>query len=279
MPPHLSSGGLQMLISTSQRGERRGGGLRLERTDDGAEPDAGLPGWLRRMEARHPEWWVLLAASAAWVWMVVPQSAGGHGHGGHAMHHGSATPAGPGIAGMALMVGAMMLPLTVPSVRHVARSGGWERRHRSIAGFLAGYLGAWTLIMVAIAGTWRVATSLAGWMAAAVAVTALATLWEVAPAAWRQMRRGGPLDTDGGGTAAACARFGAGAGVRCGGSCWALMAACVAFGHGVPLMAVLFGVQVSARYPQRPVRVLAALAVLGVCVAAIAAQGSGGHPD
>jgi predicted metal-binding membrane protein len=274
-----------MLTSTSRSGERRAGGLRLERVEDGAEPDVALLGWVGRAEARHPEWWVLLAAAAAWVWMIaMPHPGavrGGHdGHGAHAAHHGATTPAALDFGALAVMVLAMMLPLTVASVRHVARSGRWERRHRSIGGFLAGYLGVWMVIMAALASAWSMASSRAGWMAAAVAVTALAVLWEIAPAAWRQMRRsrrGSPNVEHGWRADAACARLGAGAGVRCGTSCWALMAACVAFGHGMPGMAVLFGVQLSARYPQRPVRVLAALAVLGVCAAAIAARGQDGH--
>lgn len=272
-----------MLTSTSRSGERLAGGLRLERTENGVEPHFGVLGAVRRAEARHPEWWVLLAGAAAWAWMIaIPHPGAAHGgHGGHAAHHAAAAPAPLGVGALAVMVLAMMLPLTVASVRHVARSGRWARRHRSIAGFLAGYLGVWMVMMIVLAATWSIASSLAGWRAAAVAVTTLAVLWEIAPAAWRQMRRsrrGDGLTERGWRGDAACARFGAGAGVRCGSSCWALMAACVAFGHSMPVMAVLFGVQLSARYPQRPVRIVAALAVLAVCIAAIAARGAGGHP-
>ncbi|WP_329686134.1 DUF2182 domain-containing protein [Longimicrobium sp.] len=239
---------------------------------------------MRRLEARHPEWWVLLAAAGGWIWMAaMPHAGAAHGgHAAHGAHHApAAPPAGLGIVGTAVMVVAMMLPLTVGSVRKVALSGRWARRHRAIAGFLAGYLGAWMVIMMAITSAWSAAASFAGWMAASVAVTAIAALWEVAPAAWRQMR-GGRRDervaASGWRADVACARFGAGAGARCGTSCWALMAACVAFGHSLPVMAALFGVQLSARYPHRPVRVLAALAVIGVCAAAITLRSASGHP-
>ncbi len=52
--------------------------------------------------------------------------------------------------------------------------------------------------------------------------------------------------------------------------CWALMAAATAFSHSLVVMSVLFGVQVSGRYQRRPSPVLAALAVLGVCLLAFA---------
>lgn len=271
-----------MLTSASDGGVRLDRGLRLGRAD--GAPEAGFPGWLWRMEARHPEWWVLTVAALAWIWMAAAPHAvatDGIRHAGHGAHHGAAAPAGAGIPAVAVMVVAMMLPLTVGGVRHVARSGRWARRHRSIAGFLAGYVGAWMAIMMAIMVAWRVGSSLAGWTAAALAATLIATAWEMAPAAWRQMRRNPrsePIEQRGWRADAECARSGAGMGLRCVASCWALMAACVAFGHSLPVMAALFGVQLSARYPQKPARVLAALAVLGVCLAAIATRGTGGHP-
>lgn len=271
-----------MLTSTAESGERQDLTLRLGVGDAGARARPGPLGALGRLEARHPEWWVLLIAAGAWIWMAAMPHAGAAqagpaAHGAHGAHHGHAAPVGLGIVAMAVMVIAMMLPLTVGGVRRVAGAAAWERRHRSVAGFITGYLGVWMGIMIAIATAWALASSVAGWKSAAVAVAAMAVLWEVAPAAWRQMRPGSrpkAAVADGWRADAACARVGAEAGVRCGTSCWALMAACVAFGHSLPVVAVLFGVQLGARYPQRPARVLAALVVLGVCLGAIAARGT-----
>ncbi len=240
-----------------------------------ARPGAG-PGVLHRVRRfgwRHPEWWVVAAAAGAWAWtFALP-----HPHAGHGGH---ATPAGPGALGTGVMVVAMMLPLTLPGVRHVARSSLWRRRHRAVAGFLAGYLAVWTPAMLAITVAAGAGTSLAGWTAAAVAATAAAALWELAPAKRRWQRRCErtvPLAPRGWRADADCARFGALAGASCVPACWALMAACVVFAHSLPVMAVLFGVQLSGRYRRHPSPVPAALAVLGVCLLSLAARHAGWH--
>lgn len=234
---------------------------------------ASAPGVLlraRRFGWRHPEWWVAAAAAGAWMWMfAVPHP---HTHGGHA--------AGADVRWAGVMVVAMMLPLTIPHVRHVARSSLWRRRHRAIAGFLAGYVGVWMLAILAVVAVLAAGSRLAGWMVVAGLVTGAAVLWEVAPGKRRLLRRCGrtvPLAPRGWRADADCARFGAMAGASCVSVCWALMAACVVFAHSLPVMAVLFGVQLSGRYRREPSPALAALAVLGVCLAAVAARLAGGH--
>jgi predicted metal-binding membrane protein len=228
---------------------------------------------VRDFGRRHPEWWVVVGSAAAWGAMVVlPHPAAGH-------HHGHAPAAGQGALATALMIVAMMLPLTIPSIRHAAHAGP-RRRHRAIAGFVAGYLAVWMPAMLAIAAAWGLAASLAGGTAAAVGAVAAAALWEVAPARQRQAHRCHrevPLAAEGWRADADCARYGATSGVACVGMCWALMAVCVAFAHSVPVMAVLFGVQLSGRYRPRLAPALAALAVLGTGLAALAARLAAGH--
>jgi predicted metal-binding membrane protein len=205
----------------------------------------------------------MTAAAGAWVWMVARP------HGGHADVRWTGT-----------MVAAMMLPLTIPHVRHVAQSSLWRRRHRGIAGFLAGYVAVWMLAMMAIVAALGLGSRFAGWTVVAGVVTAAAVLWEVAPGRRRLLHRCTrtvPLAPRGWRADADCARFGVLAGVSCVSVCWALMAACVVFSHSLGVMAVLFGVQLSGRYRRDPSPVLAAVAVLGVCLAALAAQLSGGH--
>ncbi len=60
-------------------------------------------------------------------------------------------------------------------------------------------------------------------------------------------------------------------GFSCVTMCWALMVAAAAFSHSFWVMTVLFGVQLGGRYQQRPSPLLAALAVLGVCLLSFAA--------
>lgn len=215
---------------------------------------------------------MVLAAALAWGWMtVMPHPQAGNGGGA------------PALAWTGVMIVAMMLPLTLASIRHVARSSARPRLLRAIGGFLLGYLAIWMVIMTAITGAWSAIASLAGATVAAVLAMAAAVLWEVAPSK-RRMERGCrrtvPLASQGWRADADCARYGVVAAAGCAASCWALMAVCVAFAHSLPVMAVLFGVQLTGRYQRRPSPVLAALVVLAVCVAALVAQAGGGgaHP-
>ena len=232
---------------------------------------AGVPGGLRGFGRRHPEWWAMLAAAGAWIWMIaVPHP--------HAAHHGHGPPAGPGALAAAAMVVAMMLPLTIPGIRGMALSS--TRRHRAVAGFLAGYLAVWMLVMSVLAAGWTFAASLAGWKWAAVGTVAVAALWEAVRPTHRHAEhehRPGPHAASGWRADADCARHGVTAGIRCVGACWALMAACVAFAHSLPVMVVLFGVQLGGRYGPRIPAGLAALAVLGTGLAAVAARLAAGH--
>lgn len=228
-------------------------------------PDLGLTsGWgeLRRIGWRHPEWWVVAVAVAAWAILA--------GMAGMAAAHAGHPHRSHGTLGMVAMVIAMMFPLTLANVRHVALSSLWRRRHRAIAAFLVGYLAVWIAVQAGITMGWKLLASLVGWQAAVAAVGIVAALWEVSPAKARRLRRCHrtvPLAPRGWRADADCARYGLTTGLSCVAMCWALMAACAAFSHSLPVMAVLFGVQVSGRYQRRQRRsapALAALAVLSV---------------
>lgn len=219
---------------------------------------AGALEMVRWFLRRHPEWWVLLAAAAAWAWMIgMPR-----GHAGHGAAH-----AGPALSWLALMVVAMMAPLTVSGVRHVANAS----RHRqvAVAEFMAGYVGVWLVAAGLIALAWGVLAAAVPWPAAVAVVVAAAVLWELAPARRRQLarcERTVPLAPHGWRGDRDCLRFGAERGVSCVATCWALMAACTAFAHSVPVMAILFAVRVAPRHPRLP---SPALAAAGVCLAAL----------
>jgi predicted metal-binding membrane protein len=236
----------------------------------------------RGLSLRQPEWWVVAAAVGAWVWMaaMAHPAAAPDGHAAHAGHApaGAVADVGNGVIWTGVMVAAMMLPLTLPSVRHVAASTRGWRRHRAAAGFLAAYLAVWMLAMWAIAGAWSAAASIAGWTLAAGIAVAAAVVWEVAPAKrhlLHRCRRTQPIASGGWRADGDCIRFGSAAGAECVASCWALMALCVAFGHSLGVMAALFGVQLAGRYVRQPSPVLAAAAVLVVCLASIAARMAG----
>ncbi|HEU0016155.1 MAG TPA: DUF2182 domain-containing protein [Longimicrobium sp.] len=211
---------------------------------------------------------MLAAASAAWVWMLAlpdPQ-ARAHSHAGHG------TSGGHELLGLGLMVVGMMLPLTVPSVRYAAHSR-LRRTNCAIAAFVAGYLAVWMAAMAVLAAAWQAVAALGGGTGAAIGMIAAAVLWEAAPPkrdALRRCRLTPPLAPRGWRADADCVRFGARTGARCVAACWALMAACVAFAHSLPVMAALFAIQLSGRYSRRASPALAAAAVLGVCLTALA---------
>jgi predicted metal-binding membrane protein len=246
--------------------------LRMATPSRGVHP--GSLERLRRIAWNHPEWWVVAIAAAVWVFMAgmaFPGAADPHaGHSGHAaMAAGGGH--GHGAFGMVAMVVAMMLPLTLANVRHVAWSSLWRRRHRAIAAFLVGYLAVWILVQAGIAGAWGLMASFTGWERAGIVAMVAAVLWEVSPIK-RQRRhrchRTVPLAPRGWRADADCARYGVTTGLSCVTMCWALMAACAAFAHSFPVMIVLFGVQLSGRYQRYPSPSLAALAVVGVCLLA-----------
>lgn len=197
---------------------------------------------LRRLGSRHPEWWMLPAAAAAWVFLAARP----HPH----AHHGAPAHGGADALGLSAMVVAMMLPLVIADVRHAARFSPWRRRHRAVAAFMAAYLTVWMLAMLVIDAGWRWAASRVESATAAVCVTLAAALWEIVranrhagshPHAATPATRAWRTDVE-------CARAGAITGGRCVGACWALMAACVAFAHSLPLMIGIFLVQLGGRY-------------------------------
>lgn len=124
--------------------------------------------------------------------------------------------------------------------------------------------------MLLIEVAWR--QLIAGGTSVAVGTMFVAALWELTPA---KQRRGRGCSTRWH-PRAGVLRSGLVAGCRCVASCWALMAACVAFAHSVWVMAALSCIQLIARR-QSPSPALAALAVLAVCLASLALRIAGPH--
>jgi len=222
---------------------------------------------LRRFFWLNPQWWSIALCAAAWVLMLVE----GFGQIAHGMHHHMSFARE--VVAWLLMVAAMMIPLTMPSIRAAATGSLWARRHRAVAGFLGGFFGSWLLpgaLAAALRGTaWAHSALAAGLIFAAAAV------WQRTAIHWRAVMachgieplapRGWRADFD-------CLRFGAIIGGACVRSCWPLMLACALTGHSPIAMAGGMAVGIAERRYHRP-RTRAMLAVTLALASYYAASG------
>jgi predicted metal-binding membrane protein len=184
----------------------------------------------RRVLWSHPEWWIGGLAVAAWVAMLRVQIGDLRGPGGHHDHSAPLRAVGPWL----VMVLAMMVPLVLPSLRHVALSSMWRRRHRTMLTFLAGYLLVW-----AVAGL----VVLEAAHALGPIVAASAVVWyfnERRRRALVRCRRTMPIALRGWRADRDAARYGATIGTTCVLTCWALMAALVVLPYHLVLMPLAF---------------------------------------
>jgi Predicted metal-binding integral membrane protein (DUF2182) len=215
-----------------------------------------------RLAWRHPEWWSLALSAVSWVILLTRSRSP---HAAHAIG---------GMSEWALMVIAMMVPLSIAPIRVTAERSLWRRRHRAIAEFLAGYVLVW--LVIGAIGVWvltvlplvssvglKVSTSL-GLVAAAA--------WQLAPAKRRALRachRTAPLAGQGWRADRDCVAYGVTSGGRCVVNCSAMMFACLLSAHSIPVMLSATMVGLAERYASRPVArhtsaVFAALAMLNL---------------
>lgn len=222
-------------------------------------------GWF----ARHPEWWMLAISAALWIVLAATAS--------HAILPrlclASAGPIAASVAalraaevssrlgwdflGWMVMTAAMMPPLVILPVRHVAFRSFRDRRHRAIAGFLAGYLAVWTLagavlLPAAIAAAARGATERPVILAIGYL---MAALWQLTPwkrGALRRCHRTVALAPRGWRADAACLGFGLRSGGSCLASCWVLMTAPMLASHSLAALAGIQAVMLCERYRRVP---------------------------
>jgi predicted metal-binding membrane protein len=167
----------------------------------------------------QPERVAVLLACGAWLATAATHSAGGHEH-SHA--------AGPAALGpWTLMCIAMMVPVAVPAVRHVATNSLRRRRGAAAAQFLVAYLLVWVafgaLVLAALppsAESWLLPAALG-----------LAAAWQVQP--WLRWflwacHRTVPLPPRGWRAVRGSLRFGLRHGLACVGVCWPFMLAMAA---------------------------------------------------
>jgi predicted metal-binding membrane protein len=169
----------------------------------------------------------------------------------------------------ALMIAAMMFPLLVPMVRHVAAHSFAMRRERSIGLFVAGYSLAWLAagavsgVMLVVARAGFETIHLVPW--AGLIGCALAALWQVSPAKIRAVNRcHGTIalrpwpphaDRDAIG-------FGLLHGGRCVRACLPVMVLPMAGGYSLAAMAAVSAILLAERARVRPQYGLSALVLL-----------------
>lgn len=212
--------------------------------------------------AQHVERVTVVVIATAWVAMAVHDLGPTHPHPG----------VGSRMPGWAVMVVAMMGPIVLPAIVHVAGSSLRWRRNRAALEFTAAYLAIWLVfgaVLMAIAPL----TFERGVAAVPVLVLVLAAgaLWQVSPAKVRTLRnchRSIPLPPTGLRATAACARFGWVHGLACLGTCWPTMAvmAIVPSGHLLWSLA-LTPVLLAERRAIRPKRAARLVGLAFACAA------------
>lgn len=204
--------------------------VRLERVGDRLE----------RLRWHHPEWPAALLAASAWAVLLALHGPVSAAH--RAPEAGGAIHAA---GGWLAMVAAMMVPSTLPLVRHVAGNSLWRRRERAVAIVLAAYLVVWAafgLLAVPLAASARRVLDVPTGLLTAVLLGGAAA-WELTPTKQRALRachRPVPIPPTGAKADLACARFGVRHARACMAGCWPVMLAMAVAGHGsLLLMAVL----------------------------------------
>lgn len=223
--------------------------------------DEGLGTAARGWFARHPEWWMLAASLAAWVMLALAPSnpllplCTAAGLTEAAIPGIVERPLSAHLLAWAAMVVAMMPPLVILSVRHIAFRSFRRRRHRAIGGFLAGYLGTWLIAGPAFLPVAMLAPALSPMQRAVVVSSAFgaAIAWQLTPrklsALWR-CHRTVSLPPLGWCADLACLRFGAGIAASCLMSCWAMMASLLAV-NGAAAMGCVAAAMIHERYQPR----------------------------
>jgi predicted metal-binding membrane protein len=131
---------------------------------------------------------------------------------------------------------AMMVPVTLPAVRHVGLNSIRRRRRWAMAVYIASYVAVWVLFgVLALALLWALRSTGPDERQLVVGVLVIATLWQLT--AWKRRavlacQRTVPLPPTGWRADYGCAHFGVRQAGRCVISCWPLMVLMAVIGHG-----------------------------------------------
>lgn len=252
--------------------------------------------------AWRPEWPVAVLAGFAWLLLALISL---QGDGSHAAHVHAPTPSAltewtltartfaswtnaPGpLMSWLLMSFAMMVPATLPAVRHVALNSIDARRTRAMTVYVVAYVAVWCLFGVIAfalieASRTMIGTGVADRALLAI-ILAIATGWQLTRIKRRAIvacKRTVPLPPDGLRADRACARFGVMQAWRCILACWPLMLLMAAMPHPHPLLPMIaltaiVLVEERARIRDRlvvPIAGLFAVATVAATVAAVVAR-------
>jgi predicted metal-binding membrane protein len=145
-----------------------------------------------------------------------------------------------------LMSFAMMVPATLPAVRHVALNSIDARRARAMTLYVAAYLAVWGLFGVVAFALFGVSRTLFGFATTdrvlLAIVLVIATVWQLTRIKRRAIvacKRTVPLPPDGLRADRACMRFGMMQAWRCLLACWPLMLLMAAMPHPHPLLPMI----------------------------------------
>ena len=217
----------------------------------------------------RPEWCALALASTGWLVLLMASTTEPLLIlGMHEIH----TPA-EALGHSAVMAAAMMTPLVLDQVNHVALFSLWRRRYRAAAGYLLGYLGIWTLAGAVLMVGGSAAAGMFGWRLTIIMAFIIAVAAAASPARRRLVRQcwaTRPLSLRGWRAGRDCVQFGADMARRCFATSWALMFA-VMVQHGLVLMAAATAVTFAERRGSlKHNMVVAATATLGLIAFAFA---------
>jgi predicted metal-binding membrane protein len=189
--------------------------------------------------AWRPEWPLVVVVAMAWVALAVIHASSSD-QGGHGLHSAMSIPVGVAIGGgalggWALMSVAMMVPVTLPAVRHVGLNSIRRRRRWAMAVYVASYVAVWVLFgVLALALLWALRSTGPDERQLVVGALVIATLWQLT--AWKRRavlacQRTVPLPPTGWRADYGCAHFGVRQAGRCVISCWPLMLLMAVVGH------------------------------------------------
>jgi predicted metal-binding membrane protein len=242
--------------------------------------------------AWRPEWPVTLAVGLCWLLLAMLSLQGdgssSHAHAAHAAASASGSLVSPAsmswitmLTSWLLMSFAMMVPATLPAIRHVAFNSIATRRARAMTVYVTAYLTVWLLFGVTAFTLVEASRTLFGspsndlsLIAIALAIAACWQLTRIKRRAIVACKRTVPLPPDGLRADRACARFGVMQAWRCLLACWPLMLLMAVITHPHPLLptiALTLLVLVEERAPNRdrlilPIAALFAAAALIVAI-------------
>lgn len=180
----------------------------------------------------RPDRLVILAAAGSWVWMI--------GEAAAARRLSCCAPhptAAVDLMSWTLMVGAMMLPTTIPAVRDVATRSFRSKRIRVVLEYVLGYTACW--ILAGVLFLLLRLSPLAHDLRTAAVLCLAAAAWIALPirARWfAGCHRQIPLCPYGARADLDAFRQGAVHGGPCVRMCWPLMFACAVTGHDLVVM-------------------------------------------